>query len=311
MSWLIVAISAYLILALANLMDKFLVTSVLKNSQAYAFVACILGSLVLLFAPWFLNWPGLGLWLWNLGNGFIFAIAIWLLYEALLHGEAARTLVFIGGMVPVFSLLFSLIFLKEQFTGPEWTGIIMILVGVFIIAALPAGRSYLARIFHKFRFYQEMVLEGLGTALLSALAYSLYFLSTKGAYAFQPFASAFIWTRVGASLFVLLFLFSRKTREAIVRTFHHHSPHQHKALVIFNQAFGSVGFILQNYAIFLGSVVLVNALQGVQYVFLLIISAILTALAPKLLKETFSWRIVLQKALAVIIIAVGLFFIAT
>jgi drug/metabolite transporter (DMT)-like permease len=310
MSWFWVAVVAYLMLAIVNLLDKFLVSTILKSSQAYAFIACLLGSLVFLVAPWFLHWPGTALLLWDLVNGAIFAVALWLLYEALLRGEAARTLVFIGGMTPVFSLLFSVLLFKEQFSPFEWLGIGLILLGVFIISALPTARSYLARVFHKLNLYREVEREGLGIALLSALAYSLYFLSTKQAYQWQPFVSAFIWTRLGASLFVLLFLIKDSTRRAIVKLVHHTSPNKHKFLVIFNQGCGSLGFILQNYAIFLGSVVLVNALQGVQYAFLLIISAVLAGLAPKLLKENFSWRIFLQKTLAIAIIALGLYFIA-
>lgn len=310
MSWFLVAVVAYLMLAIVNLLDKFLVANVLKNSKAYAFIACILGSLVFIVAPWFLSWPGWQIFFLNLLNGAIFALALWFLYEALLRGEAARILVFVGGMTPVFSLIFSVLFLKEQFTNNQWLGIGLILAGVFVIALLPTSRSYLARVFHKLKLFQEFKRGGLWIALLSSLAYSLYFVSTKQAYFFQSFISAFIWTRLGAALFVLLFLIDKNSRQAIVRIFHRSSPGRHKFLVIINQGFGSLGFILQNYAIFLGSVVLVNALQGVQYAFLLIISALLAVLAPKLLKEAFSWKILIQKIAAVAIIAAGLYFIA-
>lgn len=310
MTWFFVALSAYLILAVANLLDKFLVSSVLKNSQAYAFVACILGSLVFLIAPWFLSWPGWSLFLFNILNGVVFALALWSLYEALRRGEAARTLVFIGGLTPVFSLLFSILFFKEHFSFNELFGLAMILVGIVVIIILPTAHSYLARILHKFKIGSDFKKGGLWIALLSALFYSLYFIGTKRAYDFQPFLSAFIWTRLGASLFVLFFLLSSNTRQAIWKTFHPSNPGRHKFLVIFNQFFGATGFILQNYAIFLGSVVLVNALQGAQYAFLLIISTILAILRPKLLKENFSWRVLIQKTIAVLFIIAGIYFIA-
>ena len=310
MAWFIVALSAYLILAVVNLIDKFLVSSVLKDSKAYAFVACILGSLVFVIAPWFLHWPGWGLFAFNLLNGLVFALALWSLYEALLRGEAARTLVFIGGMTPVFSLLFSILFFKEHFSINEWWGIALILIGIAIIILLPVTHSYLARLMKRLKLRNDVKKGGLWIALLSALFYSLYFIGTKEAYVSQPFLSAFIWTRLGASFFVLFFLFSSATRRAIKRTFHHSSPNKHKFLVFANQFFGASGFILQNYAIFLGSVVLVNALQGAQYAFLLIISTILAILRPKLLKEKFSWRILIQKTIAVLFIIAGIYFIA-
>ncbi|MFA5000066.1 MAG: EamA family transporter [Patescibacteria group bacterium] len=310
MSWMPVALAAYLLLAVANLLDKFLVDNVLKNSRAYAFIACTLGALVFLAAPWFLEWPGWPLFLFNILNGAIFAVAIWLLYEALRRGEAARVLVFIGGATPVFSLLFSLLFFKERFSGNQWLGMALLLSGIFIIAFLPVARGFMSRLWRKLGVAPRVGQGGLGVAAFSALAYSLYFIGTKQAYFSQPFESAFIWTRLGAVIFVLFFLLRRDNRQAIYKTFRPSGPNKNKFLVIFNQGIGSVGFILQNYAIFLGSVVLVNAMQGTQYAFLLIISAALALLAPRFLKENFSWRIILQKAAAVIVIFFGLYFMS-
>ena len=309
MNWIIVALSAYLLLAIANLLDKFLVDNVLKNSKAYAFAACLLGAVVLLASPWFLEWPGLTLAAFNILNGFIFAVALWTLYEALRRGEAARILVLIGGATPVFSLIFSVVFLKEHFTINQWAGMLSILAGVALIICLPTKRSYLARVMRKLNLSQAVNAGGLGFAVLSALAYSVYFLCTKQAYAYQPFASAFIWTRLGAAIFVLFFLIKRTDRKAIMEFWHRSNPNKNKLLVLANQVIGATGFILQNYAIYLGSVVLVNAMQGAQYAFLLVISTILALSAPRLLKETFSWKILAWKTAAVAAVSVGLYFI--
>jgi len=310
MSWFLVAVGAYLFLAVANLLDKFLVDNVVKSSQAYAFIACILSLVVFLAAPWFLSWPGFFWLLINLAVGFIFAVALWLLYESLRRDEASRILVFIGGITPIFSVILSMVFFKESYSINQWAGIITLLVGIFIIAFLPQPRSFLSRVLSKLKLTQNIKKGGLFIAFLSALAYSFYFIGSKYTYSVQPFASAFIWARLGSALFVLLFLIKKSNRQAIVANFKKSNPNKNKFLVIFNQGLGSTGFILQNYAIFLGSVALVNALQGVQYAFLLIISAILAVLSPKLLKETFSWRIIFQKLVAIVIIGFGLYFLA-
>ncbi|NCN99818.1 DMT family transporter [Candidatus Falkowbacteria bacterium] len=310
MSWLSVGLTAYLILAIVNLLDKFLVDRVLPSSKSYAFVACILGLSLFVLAPWFLVWPGWILFAFNLLNGAIFAIALWSLYEALRRGEAARILVLVGGLTPVFSLIFSLLFFKEQFSRGQWSGILAILIGVFIIAFLPQHRSYLSRVLRKLKFSPSFGSGGMVIAVVSALAYSLYFLGTKQSYIGQPFLSAFIWTRLGAAIFVLLFLIKTDNRKEIRSIFSPTRSSKNKFLVLLSQSLGSLGFILQNYAIFLGSVVLVNALQGTQYAFILILSTILAVLAPKLLKETFSWNIMLRKGVAIFIIALGLYLIA-
>jgi len=309
MVWIFVAISAYLLLAIANLLDKFLVDNVLKNSRAYAFVACVLASFLLLVTPWYLSWPGTYLALFNLVIGAVFAGALWSLYEALRRGEAARVLVFIGGATPIFSLIISLLLFQEKFSANQWWGMICLFIGLVIIAFLPIDRSYLSRLVHKFRLQFLIESGGLKIALLAAFLYSVYFIGTKYAYNTQPFASVFLWNRLGSLLFVLMFLFNKKDRQAIVNNFRRSAPKKNKYLVFIGQSFGSLGFVLQSYAIFLGSVVLVNALQGVQYAFLLLISTGLALISPRLLKESFSWRLFLQKTAAVIIIAAGLYFI--
>lgn len=310
MSWFAVAVSAYFILAVSNLLDKFLVEKLIRNSRAYAFIACIMGLAIFLISPWFLFWPGYFALFLNLINGAIFAVALWLLYEALYRGEASRVLVLIGGLTPIFSFLLSFLFFGEKFVVNQLAGLVLMLIGIFTIAFLPTARSYLSRILNKLRLSQVIPSGGVWLAVATALVYSLYFLSTKQAYLDQPFISAFIWNRLGAALFVLLFLISRDDRRAIVSLFNQSGPNKNKFIVFFNQGLGSLGFLLQNYAISLGSVVMVNALQGIQYVFLLVISTILALLAPKLLKETFSWRIIIQKTAAVILITGGLYLIA-
>lgn len=311
MLWLLVAISAYLILAVANLLDKFLIDKVLKSAKAYAFAACILGLVIFAAAPFFLEWPGWTLFFLNLLVGGIFALALWLLYEALKRGEAARILVFIGGVTPVFSLGLSYWFFQERYQMNQYVGIIFLLAGVFLIAFLPVHRSFATRVMLRLRLEQNRGQGGLWLALMSAIAYSIYFIVSKYSYSFQPFASAFMWSRLGAALFVLAFLLSWKNRREIAASFfpQGHQPKKNKLLVLFNQSLGATGFILQNYAIFLGSVALVNALQGVQYAFLLIISAALALLAPKLLKENFSWPIIIKKTIAVSLVCFGLYFL--
>ncbi len=309
MTWVLVALLAYLFLAVANLFDKFLVDNVLTSSKAYVFIACLMGGLVVFGAPWFLRWPGIYWLLFDLLSGAIFAIALWLLYEALRRGEASQTIVFVGGLTPLFSIIFSLVFFKERYLPLEWIGLITLLLGIFIIAVLPQKRHVLSRIIAKLKFNQEIKTGSLVFALFSALAYAIYFVATKYSYSTQPFASTFIWNRLGAALFVLIFLIRKSDRIKILGAFKKPKHNKHKFLVIFNQILGSTGFILQNYAIFLGSVAMVNAFQGVQYAFILVISSFLAVSSPKLLKESFSWKIFLQKLAAVLIISFGLYFI--
>jgi hypothetical protein len=61
--------------------------------------------------------------------------------------------------------------------------------------------------------------------------------------------------------------------------------------------------------VFLGSVAVVSALQGVQYAVLLTLGIVITLFFPKILKEDVSKKIIIQKIAAIICIAVGLYYI--
>lgn len=77
-----------------------------------------------------------------------------------------------------------------------------------------------------------------------------------------------------------------------------------------NKTLSGIAFALLNYAIAIGSVTLVNAMQGLQYVFLLIMVAILSYKYPNILTEAVSRKSLTQKIIAVTLIGLGLAMIA-
>lgn len=308
MSWTVVAITAYVFLAFANLIDKFLVDNVITSSKAYTFVVCLMGGLIFLVSPWFLHWPGLSMFFLNILAGIIFAIALWLLYKALREGEASRILVLIGGSTPIFVVLFSVLS-NKSFTIHQWIGISLLSVGVLSIAFLPKYYNFYTHLLKKIGINIVNRNNGFKIALLSALFYALFFLLSKYTYNTQEFLSAFIWNRLGTVLFVLLFLIRKKDRKNIQNLLKRPPKKKHQVLIVFNQGLGASGFMLQNYAIFLGPVALVNSLQGIQYALLLILSGVLSFIYPSVIKERFSTKIFIQKLIAIILIAIGLYFI--
>lgn len=314
MSWFLIAVISYFLLAVVNLTDKFLIDNVLRSSKTYAFLVCSLGSLVFLAAPWLLDWPGLSLLAANLLTGALFAFALYFLYEALSRGEAARTVIIIGGLIPVFSTMLSLL-LGEAFFIWQFIGILFLLVGIFLIAYLPGRHSFWEKIWV---YLGAPVKEknSLWLVFLSAMFYALFFVSTKLVYGEQNFWSAFIWVRLGALLTVLLFLLDKKSRVEIIKNLGLSNKKKKKNkkqknvfLFLFNQGLGSLSFVLQNYAIFLGPVAVINALQGVQYA-VMIFFAFFLGFFFKEYKEKFLWKSVLQKTVAIMFISFGLYLIS-
>jgi drug/metabolite transporter (DMT)-like permease len=315
MSWLFLTIISYLMLAVVNLGDKFVVDKLIKSGKAYAFAVGLFSAVVFVIAPWFLEWPGIFLFLVNIIAGAFFVFALWTMYEALKIGEASRVVVVIGGIIPIFTIIFSILFFGEKFSPNQWLGILFLLAGMiiisFVISRRKKWRAFWGRLFSVFSGGYNK--KWIFLAIISALLYSLFFISTKYAYNHQEFLSSFIWIRGGSLLVVLLFLIDRKDRREIIKSFKAKPGGKTKVgkgFVLINQALGSVGFILQNYAVYLGPVAVINALQGIQYAFLLILGIFFTIFFPKILREDISRSVLLKKIMAIILIGIGLYFIA-
>ena len=313
MSWFFIAILSYFLLAIVNLTDKFLIDNVLKSSKAYTFLVCSLGALIFLSAPWLLRWPGNFLFMADLFTGALFAAALFFLYEALRRGEAARTIILIGGLIPIFSAVISWIFLGDVLLNVQLLGLIFLLAGIFLIAFLPGRHSFWEKIWQSLRS-EDYKKNSFLLIVLAALFYSLFFIATKYVYIRQDFWSAFIWVRLGALVSVLFFLTNKKSRREILLTLKgsdgkKKGQHKNIFLFLFNQGLGSLSFILQNYAIFLGPVAIITALQGFQYAVMLFFAFFL-GFFFKEYKEKFSWQTLFQKIVALIFISAGLYLIA-
>lgn len=309
-TWLIVVILAYLILALVNLADKFIIDNIVKSSRTYTFLVGVLSGVVWLLAPFWLSWPGTALFWLNLIVGALFPAGLLLLYRALKLGEASKILVVAGGAVPIFSFLLSASVLKETFSSRQLVALVLLIAGTIVIAWMPPKKKLLGHLLASLGFKNRSSKQAVGLALGAALIFALFFVGTKVLYTTQPFLSAFIWIRLGSLLAVLTFLIPTAWRQEIFKNLKKFKGHPAK-IFLTNQTFAAAGFTLQNYAIALGSVALVNALQGVQYALLIILGGLITFFYPKLVKENISRSVIVQKIAAIILIAIGLYLLAT
>jgi len=292
MSWLIVIILAYFLFAVVCLGDKYLLKGP-ANPKIYAFYVGVLGILTLLLAPFVgFSIPGVVGILFCLLAGAIYIFAILGVYEGLEKFEASRIIPAIGGFMPLF--IFGLIYLfsggREVLGFKEIIAFILLIFGSIFITWNPLKR---------------VSFKSLQISAVTAFLFSLSFVLTKYVYLMLPFWTGFIWIRISAFLIALFFIFFKEVRKEI---FSKKSSFSKKtsALFLFNQGVGAGAFILQNWAIALAGLAylsIISALQGVQYIFLFILTIIV-------LKEELSKKVILQKFFAIIFIGIGLAFLA-
>lgn len=301
MLWIYIAVISYLFTAVANILDKFLLTRFLKAPAIYAFYVGVLQILIVVLIPFGVMIPALNLLGIALVAGALFTIGLFWMYKGFLQGETTRVATLIGGSLPIYTFILSYFFLGERLSHNQLWAFLFLILGMFTITF-----EAVARTFQKTRSNSYIRIS-----LFAGLLFSLAFVGSDLMYTELGFITGFFWLRIGSFLMAVLFLLVPLFRSQIVSDLRRPGKEQGRAksLVLTNQLIGSAGFVLLNIAIDLGSVTLVNALQGLQYVFIFIIAAILGKWIREV-REPSSPRIALEKAIAIIFILIGLGFLA-
>lgn len=304
MLWILLALIAHAGNGVVFIVDKGLLGSEsgAGDPKRLAFYSGLLSALAILlvaidFAP-----PTGFVVLWSLIAGVLFVAALWLFFFALDTDEASRVVPITGSAVPLFTLLFAALFLHEPLTGGGLLGVLFLIIGGAVLSM-------------RARQTRGVRSRALIAAIFAGAAFAAYFAVAKYLYdSFDPFWSAFGYSRFGVGVAALILLGPVIWRS---RSFHQarkptRTAQQKRRLQYVIGAFfgskvlGTAMFILQNYAIDLGSVTVVNALQGTQYAFVLVLAAIMSRTFPKLFREELHRVALMQKIFGIIFISLGL-----
>lgn len=292
MSWIAIVITAHVLNAVNFVIDKFLLTKKVSESFVYTFAIGILGMFVLVLIPFGFEIPAPELLALNFFTGFTFILALLCFFRSLQFNEASRIVPFIGTAIPLMTLMFSFFFLHERLSAPELFAFGVLIFGTYLISRDTDSKK-------------SVTLKGIGIALLAAFFFAVSFVLNKYVFETQPFISGFIWIRIGSFILVISLLFSKKRRIAVKNAWKKNSS-KIKLLFVGNQMIGAAAFLLLSYSISLAAVSLVNALQGVQYMILLVGAFVISLKNPKLLSENFSPASLRYKVLGVLVISAGL-----
>lgn len=287
-----IAIIAYSLFAINGIIDKFLLTRAVKHPAAYAFYIGITGFLTWLLIPFGLKFISPWDLLVAMVGGASFIVALVFLYMATRQTSISRLLPIEGGLVPIFTLVFAYLFLGEHLPPNQLLAFGLLVAGAVLISLKHDQSGW-----HP---------KALGNAVMAAIFFALSFALTKYIFELTNFVSGLVWTRLGFLAVSLAMLLPRQTRKHIFS-----APREAGKGNIYlyygARVSGGLAGLLQNYAISIGSVTLVNAMQGTQYVFLLAMTVLLSKYFPKILKEQITSAILLQKIVAIILISFGLF----
>ncbi|OGF23909.1 hypothetical protein A3H66_03030 [Candidatus Falkowbacteria bacterium RIFCSPLOWO2_02_FULL_45_21] len=318
--WLFVTVGAYFINAGVYVADKFLLSKKIHSSIAYAFyvgVWSIFNASLFLVFPWWL--PNLRELALDLLAGFLFLMTLVFWYKALHQSEASRVVPVVGALVPIFSFILSFVFLGETLSQQQTIAFIVLVCGGVLISIKKTKVYLYQKVIARFREAIGQITGKLSArfqptgrllvnSVAAALFFAAYYVLIKYIYLSQPFIGSFVWSRLGSFLGVLLMLLVPDWRYLILKR-QQGAWKRPKNLLFFLavRLMAAAAFIMINWAINLGNVAVVNALQGVQYLFLFVIIVLISNKYPKMLNEQLGGGVLLQKLIGTIMVCLGLY----
>lgn len=300
MLWIFLAILAHVGNGLVFIVDKSLLKTktAIGNPISYALYSAAFAGLALVLFPWAHISITSFLVFWAALAGAIHIGALYIFFTAMQKGEPSRVVPIAGSSVPLFTIIFALTFLGEHFTAKEGFGIALLIAGGMMLA-----------------------LKGISTMrssvllpVVAGILFAAYFAITKYIYAHDTdqFLGIFIVTRVieaaiAAVGIVVMTRGFRTLRARKKKIVHRAKKHAGWASITFigNKTLAAGAFLLQTYAISLGSVSVVNALQGVQYAFVLVLAILVSLFFPKLFREEIGRGAVVQKIAGIVLVSFG------
>ena len=298
MDWLVFSLISRVFWAGDNIVDKLLIGKYIKNP----YILTLLGGItpliisIFIFLLYKLEWIGLIPTIVIFLAGIIQTIAVFAFYKALAKEEVSRVIPLFQ-LTPVFVLILSAIFLKENLAINQYIVFILILFGGSFIS--------LKRI--------EGVLklrEAFGWMILSSSIYAIQAIMIKSLYVNYSYLDLTFYHGIGIFIptFALL-TFSSKSRSSFIKEF---SNLNITGWLIVGLAaiFIAGAYISGLWAFRTGSASLISVLRGFQSIFVFIFSLVLSIWLPKILKEELTSGALLVKVIAISLMLIGLFFIA-
>ncbi len=306
MNWIILTVLAQFLNAIVAIVDKQIVSDekILPKPFVYAFYTCLIAGVwvvVYLFSllplpfdglqiPSFENVrkPSLEVVALAILSAYAFFTALVSMFTALRSGDAADVVPVIGATSAVASFLLSYFFFDTEIAQNFTLGIVLLSIGTFLVS--------------RFHFKIGTAL----TAVHAGIFFAIHYISIKGLFLTTSFDDGFFWSRIAFVFYALSLLmvpaFFEKIKEQTKVT-----TRSAGMLIFINKLVAGMSAILILKATDLGDVAVVQALGGIQYVFILLFGIIMSlipscAICPK---ETYHPDTILQKTLFVTVITLG------
>ncbi|MBN1645534.1 DMT family transporter [Candidatus Woesearchaeota archaeon] len=288
MNWVLLSLLAAFIWAFVNIIDKFVVSKLVKQPLIPAIISAVLGLFAtgaIFVIRGFEPLSALHIFIGIVGGCF-YGLMIYFYFKAVSLQDISNAIALMY-LAPLYILILSAIFLGEMFTPIKYFGIFLLVCGAVLISfKRPVRISF-------DKGFWFMICAGVCVAFYSILK--------KYLLGYADYWTVFSWQRIGAFLIFIptaiiyiprLLKVKKKNLKPI-------------AFMSFAEVLNLTAVFIETVAVAIGSVTLVNALGSFQPLFVLLLAILVSIFMPKILKEELDRKVLSIKLLAVVMIIVG------
>ncbi|NCN52358.1 hypothetical protein GW943_00915 [Candidatus Parcubacteria bacterium] len=303
MSWLVLAAIAQFLNAIVAILDKYIVTDekLLPKPFVYAFYSCLFAGVWLLvyligLIPFNISGipsyahierPTLAVVALSFLAAYTFFIGLVSLYSALKKADASDVMPVVGAVAAVASFGLAYELLNQRLSPNFMYGIALLAIGTFLVS--------------RYRFSKSIALS----AVHAGIFFALNFIAMKGLFNITSFDNGFFWSRIALVIFALTLLLVPGYYE-LIHSGTKAATKKAGVLIMGNKVIAGVAGIMLLKAASLGEVTVVQSLDGLKFVFILLIAIVIGQKMPSACREvSCRRREVIQKALFVGVISLG------
>ncbi len=308
MSWILLATAGQFINAVVAILDKYIVTdsNALPRPFVYAFYSCRLtGFWVVIYALGFVpfldgsgvptldnvKFPTIQVVAMSFLTAYTFFMALVSMYEALRNADTSDVIPVIGAVSALATFGMSYLFLDITLPPHFLWGISFLIVGTLLVSELRFTKNVAIHTFH------------------SGLFFGLHYITMKGLFLETSFDDGFFWSRISFVIFALSLLLVPVYFEKVVSQ-SKKTTRRAGVLVILAKVLAGVAAFLLLKATDLGDVAIVQALDGLKFVFIVLIGLVVGRFIPSTAGENeFDAVTVFRKVLYVSVITIGFIFL--
>ncbi len=298
--WVYIGLLAQFLWVAGNLFDKYLIETFFKSDDDEDEGT---GTLVI-FSSFFALLLSGGIWvlwsdrielggataLWGLAIGLLNAVWIIAYLYAIGRGELTRT-VPVFQTIPIFGFIFGFLLLGETVTAAQLTAAAFLIIGSFVL-------SYSFKN-HRFDWVPLFLMLFASTVVaLQEVIFKYVALDTS-------FATSAFWQGIGLGLAGVLLYVCVPTYRKQFNFFLKTSNGKIWGVSAVNEVFDNGATLVFGYAMLLGPVVLVQAVNSYQPLTLLVVSYIIALFFGNYLREDTSHLSTIQKVAGIAIITIG------